>query len=159
MRTQRAGAFAPVRVRMQERDAWPEFAELWERLRRDWLAPGTVILVEGEKDRRSVRSLGVTAPIQVVHDGESLASLAGTLAERAERVVVLTDWDGAGGQLARRLRELLSDGRLAVDLESRRRLAHALRGELVHVEGLRRWVEHRLQSRSDSLEEWLSRTA
>jgi 5S rRNA maturation endonuclease (ribonuclease M5) len=144
---------------MEGREAWPEFAALWERLRREWNAPGTVLLVEGEKDRRSVAALGVAAPIRVVHDGGSLAALAGSLAGASRRVVVLTDWDAAGGRLARRLRELLSDGRVEVDLESRRRLSRALRSEVVHVEGLRGWAERRLALLGDTLEEWLARTS
>jgi 5S rRNA maturation endonuclease (ribonuclease M5) len=144
---------------MEGREAWPEFADLWEKLRREWNAPGTVLLVEGEKDRRSVAGLGVVAPIRVVHDGESLSALANSIAGESRRVVVLTDWDAAGGRLARRLRELLSDGRVEVDLEARRRLSLALRAEVVHVEGLRGWAERRLALLGLSLEEWLARTA
>lgn len=144
---------------MHEREAWPTFAELWERLRREWSVPGTVLLVEGENDRRSLTALGVSAPIRVVHNGEPLAALAGSISLGARRVVVLTDWDAAGGRIARRMRELLSDGRVEVDLDSRRRLSLALRTELVHVEGLRSWAERKLRLSGDSLEEWLARTA
>jgi 5S rRNA maturation endonuclease (ribonuclease M5) len=143
---------------VEEKEAWPEFAVLWERLRREWNAPGTVLLVEGEKDRRSLAGLGVSAPIRMVHDGESLAALASSIASGSRRVVLLTDWDAAGGRLARRLKELLSDGRVEVDLEARRRLSLALRSEVVHVEGLRGWAERRLALLGDSLEEWLART-
>lgn len=144
---------------MQDREAWPAFAELWERLRREWNVPGTVLLVEGENDRRSLAALGVEAPIRTVHHGGSLAALAGSITIEARRVVVLTDWDAAGGRIARRLRELLSDGRVEVDLDSRRRLSLALRAELVHVEGLRGWAERKLRLKGDSLDDWLARTA
>ncbi|HEV2449804.1 MAG TPA: hypothetical protein VGU43_05275, partial [Thermoplasmata archaeon] len=127
--------------------------------RREWNVPGTVVLVEGENDRRSLSALGVSAPIRIVHNGESLAGLAGSISSGVRRVVVLTDWDAAGGRIARRMRELLADGRLEVDLDSRRRLSLALRAELVHVEGLHSWVERKLRLSGDSLDEWLARTA
>ncbi|MCI4346872.1 MAG: hypothetical protein L3K07_09015 [Thermoplasmata archaeon] len=115
--------------------------------------------MEGEKDRRSLEALGIRAPVRVVHNGARLADVAGSLAGHARRVVVLTDWDAAGGRLARRLRDLLGDGRLYVDVETRRELANALRGEVVHVEGLRTWVRHRLEARGRTIDEWLAETA
>jgi len=35
-----------------------EFVELWQRLQTASAEPGTVVLVEGERDRRSVQRLG-----------------------------------------------------------------------------------------------------
>jgi 5S rRNA maturation endonuclease (ribonuclease M5) len=138
-----------------QRDAWPEFERLWLRLLRELDGPETVILVEGSRDRRSLEGLGIHAPIRIVHAGTSLADVAASLSQRAQRVVVLTDWDRAGGQLAHRLEQLAKDGRRRVDLETRRELARALRGEIVHVEGLLRWAERKVQQFGFSLDEWL----
>jgi 5S rRNA maturation endonuclease (ribonuclease M5) len=101
----------------------------------------------------------VLAPVRVVHSGVRLADVAATLGASCRRVVILTDWDAAGGRLARRLRDLLGDGRLDVDLEVRRELARALRGEVAHVEGLRTWVGHRLEAQGRTIDEWLAETA
>jgi 5S rRNA maturation endonuclease (ribonuclease M5) len=124
-----------------ERDpAWPEFVRLFLRLREENASGRAVVLVEGERDRRSLRRLGLTGPIELVHVGRSLSDLAGRLAKGGRRVVVFTDWDAAGGQLARKLREFLEAEAVGIDLEYRRRFARILRGEVVHVEGLNSWA-------------------
>jgi 5S rRNA maturation endonuclease (ribonuclease M5) len=124
-----------------ERDpAWPEFVRLFLRLREESASGGAVVLVEGERDRRSLRSLGLSGPIELVHAGRTLSELAARLSRGKQRVVVLTDWDVAGGQLARKLREFLEAEAVGFDLEYRRRFARILRGEVVHVEGLNSWA-------------------
>lgn len=120
--------------------AWKEFQEIWRELLDDLETPGTAVLVEGERDRRSITRLGVRAPVHLVHQGQSLAELAGSLGRETRRLVVLTDWDRSGGQFARKVRDLLGPAPVEVDLDIRRRLAHALRGEVVHVEGLAGWA-------------------
>jgi 5S rRNA maturation endonuclease (ribonuclease M5) len=117
-----------------------EFWELWVRFQNDSRAPGTVVVVEGERDRRSLRRLGVKGPIVLVHRGRTISETAQHLAGSARRVIVLTDWDAEGGHLAQRLKGFLGAGRSGPDLEFRRRLARILRGELVHVEGLYGWA-------------------
>lgn len=117
-----------------------EFWDLWVRLRTDSRAPGTVVVVEGERDRRSLRRLGLAGPIVLVHRGRTISETAHHLAASARRVIVLTDWDSEGGHLAQRLKEFLGTGRRGADLEYRRRFARVLRGELVHVEGLYGWA-------------------
>jgi len=128
-----------------------EFWELWGRLRNDCRVPGTVVVVEGERDRRALRRLGLRGPIVLVHRGRTLAETAHDLASHARRVIILTDWDTEGGHLAQRLREFLGVGRSGPDLEHRRRLAHVLRGELAHVEGLYGWAARTAEKGNRSL--------
>jgi 5S rRNA maturation endonuclease (ribonuclease M5) len=71
-------------------------------------------------------------------------------------VIVLTDWDREGGQLARRLREFLDAEQVPLDLEYRRRLARVLRGELAQVEGLYGWARRLAERQGRSLEQLLS---
>ena len=117
-----------------------EFWQLWGRLRDESRTPGTVVVVEGERDRRAVRRLGLSGPVVLVHRGRTLSETAHHLAGTARRVIILTDWDTEGGHLAQRLKEFLGSGRSGADLEHRRKLARVLRGELVHVEGLYGWA-------------------
>ena len=121
-------------------DPLREFLELWQRVRAESALPGTVVVVEGNRDRTSLRRLGLPGPIVPVHRGRALAGTAHDLVGRSRRVILLTDWDTEGGHLARRLREFLEAERLHLDLEYRRRLARIVRGELVHVEGLYGWA-------------------
>ena len=138
--------------------ALEEFLRLWETLRSESLEEGTVIVVEGDRDRTSLRRLGLSGPIVKVHRGRPLAGTAHDLVGHSRRVIVLTDWDVEGGHLARRLREFLEAERLVLDLDYRRRLARIVRGELVHVEGLYGWARRLAERNGDSLDELLSRT-
>jgi 5S rRNA maturation endonuclease (ribonuclease M5) len=136
--------------------ALDEFLELWNRLRHDSLEAGTVVVVEGERDRRALRRLGLTGPVVLIHRGDSLSTTAHRLARRFRRVIVLTDWDNEGGQLARRLKEFLGPEPLDFDLEYRRRLARVLRGELVHVEGLHGWARRLAERQGGALDQFLA---
>ncbi len=128
------------------------FATLWQRLRTDTAVPGTIVVVEGERDRRSVHRLGVAGPVTVLHAGRSLGETAQHLRSRARRIVVLTDWDTEGGHLAHRLEEFLRAEQVELDLDTRRRLARVLRGEVVHVEGLYGWARRLAESVGTEIE-------
>jgi 5S rRNA maturation endonuclease (ribonuclease M5) len=132
-----------------------EFVTLWQRLRSESAEPGTVVVVEGERDRRAVRRLGLPGEVVTVHHGRTISETAQALRRRARRVVILTDWDTEGGHLAHRLSEFLRPESLQLDLETRRRLARILRGELVHVEGLYGWARRLAESEGDTIEERL----
>ena len=132
-------------------DGWEGFRKLWEEFLTGANDPGTVVVVEGERDRRSVRRLGLTGPVVLVHRGRTLSETAQHLTATARRVVILTDWDTEGGHLAQRLKEFLGVGRSGPDLEYRRRLARVLRGELVHVEGLYGWAARTAEKTNRSL--------
>jgi 5S rRNA maturation endonuclease (ribonuclease M5) len=127
----------------RERDpaaAFEEFVDLWQKLLAEGRVPGTTVVVEGERDRRSVRRLGWSGAIAMVHRGRTISATAQALVDGSRRVIVLTDWDSEGGTFARRFREFLTADRAELDLEYRRRFARLLRGELVHVEGLFGWA-------------------
>ncbi len=133
-----------------------EFLRLWRDLRAESDDPGTVLVVEGERDRRALRRLEVRGRIAVVHGGRTLGGTAQQLLGAGRRVIVLTDWDAEGGHLAHRLKEFLEADRTDLDLEYRRRLARILRGELVHVEGLYGWARRLAEKSGDSIEERLA---
>jgi 5S rRNA maturation endonuclease (ribonuclease M5) len=137
------------------RDPLDDFLRLWRDLRAESEDAGTVIVVEGERDVRSLRRLGIGGRLVTVHRGRTLSGTAHDLVGGARRVIVLTDWDAEGGHLAHRLKEFLDADRPSLDLEFRRRLARIVRGELVHVEGLYGWARRLAERGGDSLDELL----
>ncbi len=139
-----------------ERDpeaAFAAFLGVWQQLLGEADEDQAVVVVEGERDVRSIRRLGWKGEVTVVHRGHTLAETAHALEGRARRVIVLTDWDSEGGELARRFRGFL--GPKTLDLDYRRKLARVLRGELVHVEGLYGWARRNAERLGASLEELL----
>ncbi|HEY7589191.1 MAG TPA: topoisomerase [Thermoplasmata archaeon] len=100
------------------------------------------IIVEGEWDRRALRSLGVGGDIRVINQGTSLLAVCESIAAgRLREAVILTDWDVRGGRIARQLRESLEACGLRYDDAVRARLAILCRKEIKDVESLHAFVE------------------
>ncbi|MCI4340716.1 MAG: toprim domain-containing protein [Thermoplasmata archaeon] len=135
---------------------WPEFLKLWSELLDASRSPDTVIVVEGERDRTALARLGIEGRVRLLHRGRPLSGTAHELVREAKRVIVLTDWDSEGGQLAKRLREFLEAEPVLLDLDFRRRLARVLRGELVHVEGIAGWARRTAEQLHVPLDQWLA---
>jgi 5S rRNA maturation endonuclease (ribonuclease M5) len=146
----------PTRTGPAPVDPLDDFVRLWRELRAESEVDGTVLVVEGERDLRSLRRLGIAGRIVKVHRGRTLSGTAHDLVGGARRVIVLTDWDAEGGHLARRLKEFLESDRPSLDLEYRRRLARIVRGELVHVEGLHGWARRLAERKGDTLDDRLA---
>ncbi|MHB8584299.1 MAG: toprim domain-containing protein [Thermoplasmatota archaeon] len=98
---------------------------------------GSPVLVEGEKDEAALRALGLEGRILRLNRGVSVWTVCESLRGTPE-VIVLTDWDRKGGQLARLLREGLAANGVRGDFAIRKELA-----TLAHVravEGLPAWI-------------------
>ncbi|MGA7860895.1 MAG: toprim domain-containing protein [Thermoplasmata archaeon] len=135
-------------------EAWEGFLKLWEEFLSGTSDGSTIIVVEGERDRRSLKLLGVSGRVVLLHSGRGLSQLTRSLSKPGLRVVVLTDWDREGGHLAHRLTELLVAEGVQVDAEFRRRLARALHGEVAHVEGLAGWARRTAERAGAPLDHW-----
>jgi 5S rRNA maturation endonuclease (ribonuclease M5) len=136
-------------------EIWEQFLKLWE----DFLAfandDSSIIVVEGERDRRALKALGVNTRVVLFHSGRGLSQLTRALTRPGLRIVVLTDWDREGGHLAHRLTELLLAEGVEVDVDFRKRLARTLRGEIAHVEGLAGWARRSAEHAGAPLDHWL----
>lgn len=97
------------------------------RLRQD--AEGAVLVVEGRRDARALKDLGIGGAVRILNRGVSLEVWMDRLVDEAEeadwtRAILLPDWDRTGGRLFRRLHDSLK-ARIPVDGEHRRRIARA----------------------------------
>jgi len=96
------------------------------------------VIVEGRKDQRALRKLGLDGIIIMINTGMSLSDFSDWISDRYDHVIILSDWDRRGGSLCRRLKELLH-GRIQLNLEIRQRLStYAM---IKKVEGLPSWLE------------------
>jgi 5S rRNA maturation endonuclease (ribonuclease M5) len=139
----------------RQTEVWEGFLKLWEEFLASANRDGTVVVVEGERDRRSLQLLGVSGRVVLLHSGRGMSRLTRALSSPGQRVVVLTDWDREGGHLAHRLTELLIAEGVHVDAEFRRQLARALHGEVAHVEGLAGWARRSAERAGAPLDHWL----
>jgi len=111
------------------------------------------IIVEGDRDRKSLRALGVHGEILSLNRGISVFALCESIAERSRGAVILTDWDARGGRLARQLRQGLAANGVRYDDELRARLTHLCRKDIKDVESLHAFVlaiQEKAQSRDHS---------
>jgi len=102
---------------------------------------GIPIIVEGSKDVKTLRSLGVQGPVFCVKSRRlGLFDFLETIATHSE-VIVLTDFDKEGRALAWRLRRDLSQMRIKTDTEIWKQLKALTRSEIVGIESLGKYLE------------------
>jgi 5S rRNA maturation endonuclease (ribonuclease M5) len=63
---------------------------------------GAVILVEGRRDREALAKLGVTGEI-VLTSHKSLFNLCESLARSKKDIIIMSDWDERGEEVARQI--------------------------------------------------------
>ncbi len=97
-----------------------------------------VILVEGKRDAIALWNIGYKGEIVRIASLKQRKSRG--LLERANIVVILTDLDREGRQLAARYVKLLIHDGIKSSLEYRKRLLIASRHTFLHIENLRRFA-------------------
>ncbi len=112
-----------------------EIEELLDEIR-ELSEEGVPILVEGEKDSKSLRELGISGPIyQISSDKKTALNFLEGLSGHA-RVLILTDFDRAGDELAQFSAKQLRSLDVEAVAEPRRRLKSLVRKFVKDVEGL-----------------------
>lgn len=94
------------------------------------------VIVEGRKDERALKRIGLSGVILKLDKGDSIFNFCENLRGQYEKVVILTDWDRKGGRLARALRDGLKANGVPYDDDFRRQIAFLVRKEVKDVEGL-----------------------
>lgn len=104
---------------------------------------------------QALKSLGITANVTSMNKGVSIFSLAESLSREHRQVIVLTDWDRRGGQLARMLKDALGANGVSVNDEFRARIVILSKKEIKDIESLPGFIERlrahkvpRIQTRS-----------
>nr|MDO8080835.1 hypothetical protein [Candidatus Freyarchaeota archaeon] len=95
---------------------------------------GIPIVVEGYKDERSLRKLGVSGPILRL-SGKNLLKVAEELAQ-FENFLILTDFDRKGQELTLRLFRYLGHNKVDLTRSFRRRFRNLISKITCDIEGL-----------------------
>jgi len=102
---------------------------------------GSAIIVEGQKDRESLRKMGITGPVHCIQSSrQNVLGFAETL-EQAKRVVILTDFDREGVSLAKKLTRTLNANSLHVNLVLWKNLRELTRSHVRSIEELPTYLE------------------
>ena len=97
---------------------------------------GVPIIVEGKKDEKALRELGITGPVVMLNDGLSIIDTCTKLSGEYKKAVILTDWDRKGGQLARQLMDALEANDMHHDNDIRATISRLSKKDIKDVESL-----------------------
>lgn len=102
---------------------------------------GMPILIEGKKDEKALRELGIDGNfIKVSGSGLKLFEIAEMAAQSSSKVIILTDFDKKGNELARRLSGDIQSLGSHPDLTIRRRIMGITRRYIKDIEGLPKYM-------------------
>lgn len=101
---------------------------------------GAAIIVEGRRDQESLRALGVQGQV-IMASQKSALILAEEAAKKFQEIIVLTDWDEKGEEMALQIEKHLRCSGSSCDVEIRSRLKRLVKKEIKDVESLSRYVE------------------
>ena len=103
---------------------------------------GIPVLIEGQKDEKALKELGVNGNfIKVSGSGLKLFEIAEIAAQSAPRVIILTDFDRKGNELAKRLSEDIQSLGSHPDLRLRRIIMGITRRYIKDIQSLPRHME------------------
>ncbi len=98
------------------------------------------VIVEGRRDVEALELLGVKSNIITLSKGVSLFTFSETISRDWPSVVLLTDWDRKGGQLARRLKEAFEANDTKVNHTIRMELVILAKKDIKDIESLPAFV-------------------
>jgi len=101
---------------------------------------GAAVIVEGRRDEQALRALGLKGPVIMASRRPAL-DLAEDAARSFSQVVLLTDWDKKGDEMAKTIEVHLRSAGVRPDLEIRSRLKKLVKKEIKDVESLSVYVE------------------
>lgn len=98
---------------------------------------GSPLLIEGKKDEEALRKLGINGNfIKVSGSPLKLFEIAEKAAESSSKIIILTDFDKKGNELAKRLSEDIQGLGSHPDLEFRRKIMGITRRFIKDIESL-----------------------
>lgn len=101
---------------------------------------GAAIIVEGRRDKMALQSLGASGPV-IMASSKSILDMAENAASQYQEIVVLTDWDEKGEEMALLIEQHLRCTQSMANMEIRSRLKRLVKKEIKDVESLGFYVE------------------
>ncbi len=112
-----------------------------------------VIIVEGIKDVRSLKRLGIDGHFELATH-RSLLDFCEQIAREHDSVLILTDWDRRGDILENKLVRIFRSLDIDPDVKLRKKLSSLVKADIKDVEGLASYVStlKRMSHHSDYTE-------
>jgi 5S rRNA maturation endonuclease (ribonuclease M5) len=106
----------------------------------DASSQGAAVIVEGKRDELALRSLGLRGPM-IMASRRSALDLAEDAARRFQKIVMLTDWDAKGDEMASNIDMHLRSMGVRAELDIRNKLKKLVKKEIKDVESLSLYME------------------
>jgi len=106
----------------------------------DASSQGAAVIVEGRRDELALRCLGLRGPMIMASRRPAL-DLAEDAARRFRKIVLLTDWDAKGDEMALNIDMHLRSMGVQADLDIRNRLKKLVKKEIKDVQSLSLYME------------------
>ena len=128
-----------------------EIQTLIEDLKRESESESTLIIVEGSKDIRSLEELGISKQVTQIQ-GRNFDDMC-DYAVKFKKIIILTDFDDAGQELAKRLQQNLTSRGLNADLNFYNKLKFYFKKVSKDIEGLFQVYSKVQETRATKLKE------
>ena len=96
---------------------------------------GALIIVEGQRDRKALRALGIAGTI-MLGTKKSILVFCEEVAREYNNVIILTDWDEKGDKLAALMEGYLRSTSTAVNMDIRRNIKNLVQKRIKDIESL-----------------------
>lgn len=96
---------------------------------------GALIVVEGKRDRKALRALGITGPIKL-GTKKSILVFCEDIAREYNNVIILTDWDEKGDKLASLMEGYLRSTSATVNMDIRKKIKNLVQKRIKDIESL-----------------------
>lgn len=126
-----------------------EIQTLLMDLKREAGSEATLIFVEGSKDIRSLEGFGIFKHVAQIQ-GRNFDEMC-DYATKFKKIIILTDFDNAGQELAKKLQQNLTSRGMNVDLNFYNKLKFYFKKVSKDIEGLYQIYSKVLQSRESKL--------
>jgi 5S rRNA maturation endonuclease (ribonuclease M5) len=121
---------------MDDAEILEELEELLDELRQENTT--IPIIVEGDKDVAALRRLELTGEVIRFNKGQSVSDFCDDIAQKYQKIIILTDWDWRGGRLGSSIKKQLEN---RVNCDMRYRQMFAKRCVCRTVEGIPSWLQ------------------
>ncbi len=118
-----------------------ESLALYVRKLNDASRNGALVVVEGKRDVKALRSIGFAGRVVMLCHNSNLKLLVEE-AEKYRKTILLLDLDREGRSLTKKAATLLEEKKNTIDLYFRRKLSSTTRGRVKQIEELSRFSEY-----------------
>ncbi len=125
--------------KMRLKDELNGLLEILERIKaEDSEVP---IIVEGKKDKKALKKLGIERKIIQIKKGKRVFRIIEDLRGKYEKVIILTDWDHSGGKLCYKIKKACESNAIEYDIDYRKEIIKYLKKEVKDVESIPSFVD------------------